>query len=229
DRPAAATKKPLVRSKPPARPVVRTPARPAPTVAKAPAKRGTVIASAAVATPAAAPTGAEAQGAQTSAGSPIETDVQAPAPEPAPAPAPPADAPAPAQPPAQVAAPKPAASAKPAAPSPGSLDATPTVISVEVKGSLSPSIVRRSVERTLPSLRTCYRLAARAAKATPGVDLRLSFEIDENSLATQVQTSGANFGSLATCAAGVTSQIRTQEAPDVGTAQVTAVIRFRPS
>jgi hypothetical protein len=103
------------------------------------------------------------------------------------------------------------------------------VVSVEVKGSLSPSIVKRSVERTLPSLRSCYRTAARTAKATPAVELRLSFEIDENSLATKITTSGASFGSLAACVAGVTSQIRTQEAPDVGTAQVTAVIRFRPS
>jgi hypothetical protein len=157
--------------------------------------------------------------------------VQAPAPEPAPAPAPPAEAPVPA-PPAPVAPPRtaaPVAASKPVAPSPGSLDATLTVVSVEVKGSLSPSIVRRSVDRTLPSLRTCYRMAARAARSTPAVDLRLNFEIDENSLATRVTTSGATFGSLSTCAAGVTSQIRTQEAPDVGTAQVTAVIRFRPS
>jgi len=61
------------------------------------------------------------------------------------------------------------------------------------------------------------------------VDLRLTFEIDENSLATQIATSGAGVGSLATCAAGVASQIRTQEAPDVGTVQVAVVIRFRPS
>jgi hypothetical protein len=44
-----------------------------------------------------------------------------------------------------------------------------------------------------------------------------------------VLTGGAGFGSLASCAAGVTSQIRTSEAPDVGTVQVTVVIRFRPS
>jgi len=119
---------------------------------------------------------------------------------------------------------------KPAVPAdPGTLDATPTVVSLDVKGSLSPAIVRRSVERTLASLRTCYRTAARAGGATPAVDLRLTFEIDENSLATQISTSGTSFGSLATCAAGVASQIRTQEAPDVGTVQVAVVIRFRPS
>jgi serine/threonine-protein kinase len=130
--------------------------------------------------------------------------------------------------PAAVAAP-PAAPPPPAAPGPGSLDATPAVVSLDVKGSLSPSIVRRSVERTLSALRACYRTAARAGGATPALDLRLSFEIDENSLATRVMTSGASFGSLAGCAAGVTGGIRTQEAPDVGTAQVTVVIRFRPS
>ena len=102
-------------------------------------------------------------------------------------------------------------------------------MSLDVKGSLSPSTVRRSVERTLSSLRACYRTAARAGGSTPPIDLRLTFEIDENSLATQVATSGTSFGSLASCAAGVMSQIRTQEAPDVGTVQVAVVIRFLPS
>lgn len=236
DRPAAATKKPPVRPKLVTRPVVRpAPVKPPvaaktpAVVAKTPAKRGPVIATAAVAAPlaplapAALPAAApELPGAQTAPGSPIETEVQ---------PEPPAAAP----PDAAVVVPPPAPSAPVAAPvkpppvAVGALDATPSIISVEVKGSLSPSIVKRSIERTLPSLRSCYRTAARAARSTPAVELRLSFEIDENSLATQVTTSGASFGTLATCAVGVTSQIRTQEAPDVGTAQVTAVIRFRPS
>jgi hypothetical protein len=102
-------------------------------------------------------------------------------------------------------------------------------VSLDVKGSLSPSIVRRSVERMLVPLRGCYRSAAQAGRATPALELRLAFEIDENSLATHVATSGASFGSLARCAAEVAGQIRTQEAPDVGTAQVIVVIGFRPS
>jgi serine/threonine-protein kinase len=216
--PAAATKKPPTRPKLVPRPVVR------PVAPKAPPKRGPVtLAATAPAAPPAASV-AEGQGSQTAAGSPIETELQ---PEP-PAPAAPPDAavatPA-AAPAVAVVKPQPPK----ALPTPGSLDATPTVASLEVKGSLSPTVVRRSVERTLSSLRGCYRTAARAAKATPPIELRLTFEIDENSLATQVATSGANFGSLATCAAAVAGQIRTQEAPDVGTAQVTAVIRFRPS
>jgi hypothetical protein len=119
--------------------------------------------------------------------------------------------------------------AKTAAPSPGTLDATPSIESLEVKGSLAPSIVRRSVERTLSSLQGCYRTAARAGGATPAIELRLTFEIDENSLAVNVATGGASFGSLGSCAKSVARQIRTQEAPDVGTAQVTVVIKFRPS
>jgi serine/threonine protein kinase len=220
--PAASTKKPPVRSKPAPRPVLR------PATTK-PIKRPPVVAAA---TAAPAPTAApppppveEVQGPQTPAGSPIETEVQPEPPAPPPPPPEPAAAPPPVAPALAVVKPP----AKPTPPAPGSLDATPSVASLEVKGSLSPAIVRRSLERTLSSLRGCYRTAARAVKATPAVELRLSFEIDENSLATQVATSGANFGSLSRCAAGVAGQIRTQEAPDVGTAQVTAVIRFRPS
>jgi phage tail tube protein FII len=103
------------------------------------------------------------------------------------------------------------------------------VVSIDVKGSLSPSIVRRGVERTLPSLRACYRTAARAGGMTPAIELRLAFEIDENGLATHVTTAGTSFGTLASCAAAAGGQIRTQVAPDVGTAQVTVVIGFRPS
>jgi len=119
--------------------------------------------------------------------------------------------------------------AKPTPPSPGTLDAIPSIESLEVKGSLAPSIVRRSVERTLSSLQGCYRTAARAGGATPALELRLTFEIDENSLAVNVATGGASFGSLGSCARSVAQQIRTQEAPDVGTAQVTVMIKFRPS
>jgi hypothetical protein len=114
-------------------------------------------------------------------------------------------------------------------PNPGPFDAVPAVTTFEVKGSLSPSIVRRSVDRTLPSLRACYRSAARAAGATPAIDLQLTFEIDENGLATQVAINGPRFSAITGCAAEVARKIRTQGAPDVGTVQVTVGIRFRPS
>lgn len=114
-------------------------------------------------------------------------------------------------------------------PSPGSLDAVPSVTNLDVKGSLSPAIVRRSVERALGSLRSCYRTAAQAGGTTPAIELQLRFEIDENGLATQVATGGAAFGTLGSCATGVASKIRTPTAPDVGTAQVTVGIRFQPA
>jgi len=124
--------------------------------------------------------------------------------------------------------PAPPAPAKPAPPPPGTLDATPSITTLEVKGSLSAAIVRRSVERTLSSLQGCYRTAARAGGTTPAIDLRLTFEIDENRLAVNVAAGGASFGSLGSCATTVARQIRTKEAPDVGTAEVAVVIRFRP-
>ena len=117
----------------------------------------------------------------------------------------------------------------PAPVGPGSLDAVPALDNLDVKGSLASSVVKRSMERQLGSLRTCYQAAARAGNATPPVELKVSLEIDENGAATHVMTSGTGFGSLASCAAGVLGEIHTQQAPDTGTAQVSVLIRFRPS
>jgi eukaryotic-like serine/threonine-protein kinase len=123
----------------------------------------------------------------------------------------------------------PSGPAGPVAVGPGSLDAVPAFESLDVRGSLSTSVVKRSMERQLASLRACYQTAARAGNATPAVDLKISLEIDENGAATHVTTSGTGFGSLASCAAGVVGGIHTQQAPDTGTAQVLVLIRFRPS
>jgi hypothetical protein len=128
--------------------------------------------------------------------------------------------------------PRPATPSDPAGPvavGPGSLDAVPAYESLDVRGSMSTSVVKRSMERQLASLRACYQTAARAGNATPAVDLKISLEIDENGAATHVTTSGTGFGSLASCAAGVLGGIHTQQAPDTGTAQVSVLIRFRPS
>ncbi len=221
-RPAAVAKRPLVRPKPlPYREVPRPPRRvasivsvgsPAPAAPPITTPAGLQVADPGGAAPATAPSelghGDHSDGGAHAA---IAVAVLPPPP-----------------PPPAVAAPPP-----PPPPNPGTLDATPSVVTLDVKGSLSPAIVRRSVERTLSAMRACYRTAARAAGATPALDLRLTFEINENSRSSQVLAQilagGAGFGSLESCAAGVTSQIRTQEAPDVGTAQVTVVIRFRPS
>ncbi|HEX8114574.1 MAG TPA: hypothetical protein VF516_42885, partial [Kofleriaceae bacterium] len=137
------------------------------------------------------------------------------------------------EPPVAVVEPAPTGSGSPAsdpAPvGPGSLDAVPALDKLDVRGSLASSVVKRSMERHLGSLRACYQTAARAGNTTPAVDLMVSLEIDENGAATHVMTSGPGFGSLASCAAGVLGGIHTQQAPDTGTAQVSVLIRFRPS
>jgi serine/threonine-protein kinase len=203
--------RPLIRREPP-RPGKRVALATAPAAPAAPVVRGGTSA----ASP--APEGETAPVAVP--GSPDPGGERAPA-APAPAPQPPAPAPAPA--PAPV-APRPVSPA-----GPGSLDATPEVATLDVKGSLSPSVVRRGVERQFASLRACYQAAARAGQATPSIDLRVTFEIDENSIVTHVNAGGTSFGSLARCATSAIGQIRTQEAPDVGIAQVSVIIRFRPS
>jgi hypothetical protein len=117
----------------------------------------------------------------------------------------------------------------PAAPAaPRSLDAAPEIAAFEVQGSLPSSVAHRSVERALGGLRSCYASAARAARAAPAFDLRLSFEIDENSLATHVSVGDAPLAGFGRCAAGVASQIHSPQAPDVGTARVVTTIKFRP-
>jgi serine/threonine-protein kinase len=136
------------------------------------------------------------------------------------------------EPPVAIAEPLPGAggsASEPAPVGPGSLDAVPAFDQLDVKGSLASSVVKRGMERQLGSLRTCYQTAARAGNATPAVDLQVSLEIDENGAATHVITSGPEFGSLAHCAAGVLGGVHTQQAPDTGTAQVSVLIRFRPS
>jgi serine/threonine-protein kinase len=167
---------------------------------------------------------------------PAQPGSAAPAsPEPTPVTTPPVVAPPVEPPPAPKPAPKPApevVAPKPAPAPPvkiGTLDATPVIASLEVNGALPSSVVRRTVERTLPALRACYRAAAKAGKSTPQVTVSLRFEIDENSSATRVSASGASFGSLASCVRSAVTGVRTQQAPDVGTVHVVVAIAFRPT
>jgi eukaryotic-like serine/threonine-protein kinase len=200
EHPAASTRRPVMRPKAPLR---REPPRP-----------GRRVAIAAAPGPGGPPRG---------------TAPAAPAAEPSPI-TPPAESPG--EPPVATAEPAPGAGGSASAPAPagpGSLDAVPAFDHLDVKGSLASSVVKRGMERQLGSLRTCYQSAARAGNATPAVDLQVSLEIDENGAATHVMTSGTGFGSLARCAAGVLGEIHTQQAPDTGTAQVSVLIRFRPS
>jgi hypothetical protein len=164
----------------------------------------------------------------------IEVATVAP-PEPPPAeppPAPPPSAPHETEPAKPIAPPAPPAPVRPAPPpavDPGSLDAAPEIASLDVRGSLPSSVVRRGIERALPALRACYRSAAKARGATPLLDMSLSFEIDENSSTLNAAARGGTLPGLPGCATGAASRIRVQQAPDVGTVQVTVAIRFRPT
>jgi len=112
----------------------------------------------------------------------------------------------------------------------GSMDAAPTIASLDVNGPLPSSVVRRGVERILPALRACYRTAAQAKRQTLPVTLTLRFEVDESSVAARVSASGAKeYGTLAGCAKSAVSKLTTQQAPDVGTVSVALSISFRPS
>jgi tRNA A-37 threonylcarbamoyl transferase component Bud32 len=210
-RPGPGRTAPSVKRPPPPRPVIRRGVKPRlPAGAELPAVSPAQVAVA----PVSAEPPAAGNGASPAAAEPVRTAEPLPMPAPSPPPPPP-PAPPVAGPP-QVAAPR-------------SLDAVPEIASFDLQGSLATSVARRSVERVLPGLRACYAAAARAGGAAPAIELRLSFEIDENSLANHVATGDVGFGSLARCAAGVASQIRTTQAPDVGTAHVVAVIKFHPS
>jgi hypothetical protein len=179
-------------------------------------------------TPSGAPgsASAEPQAAADTAPAPEPERVAEPSPPPSPPPSPAPIAAAPPAGPPQVAVAPAAAAPAPAAPR--SLDAVPEIASFELQGSLATSVARRSVERALPGLRACYAAAARAGRSAPAIDLRLSFEIDENSVATHVATGDVRFGSFGRCAAGIAGQIHTPQAPDVGTAHVVVVIKFHP-
>ncbi|MFN0250923.1 MAG: protein kinase domain-containing protein [Kofleriaceae bacterium] len=142
---------------------------------------------------------------------PVSIDV-APTPKPTPTPTPrPTPAPTP--------TPKPA---------PGSLDAVPSLASVSVEGPLPDSEIRSTVERVLGMYRNCYRTAARLAGKTPALRVKLLFTIDEGRAARNLRVVGDPLG-IASCLKDNASKLRTRIAPDVGTADVSVVVKFQPT
>ncbi|MBL8627618.1 MAG: hypothetical protein JNK64_40410, partial [Myxococcales bacterium] len=98
--------------------------------------------------------------------------------------------------------------------------ATVGVASVAVDGALAAGAARKGVDRALPALRGCI------PGATPGT-VTVSFTIGE---ARRPQRVSARGGSAATqaCVAAAIGGIRTDAAPDVGDARVTARVAFTP-
>lgn len=149
---------------------------------------------------------------------PAATAAAAPMPTPTPTPVPtPTPTLTPAAAPALVAAPF----------GPGSLDAVPALVSITVDGPLPDSEIRSGVERALATFRECYRTAAKQAGKTPPLKLKIAFSIDEGRSAQDLRVSGDTLG-VGSCVKDAASKLRTRVAPDVGTASVNVVIKFKP-
>lgn len=116
----------------------------------------------------------------------------------------------------------------PAIVQPGSLDAVPLVTKLAVDGSLTTGEVHTALNRSLDTLRGCYRSAAKHANQTPDVSIRVNFVIDEGARASRVRIVGDSLG-LGGCAKDAIGDVRTRVAPDVGTVSVSAVVRFKPT
>ncbi len=158
---------------------------------------------------------------------PVPVPVVPPPAAPAPAPiAAPTPAPTPAPVPAPVLSPAPAP-APIVVVGPGSLDAVPSLISITVDGPLPDSEIRSGVERALGTFRECYRSAAKQAGKTPAMKLKIAFSIDESRSAQDLRVSGDTLG-LGSCVKDAAAKLRTRVAPDVGTASVSVVIKFKP-
>jgi hypothetical protein len=111
----------------------------------------------------------------------------------------------------------------------GSLDAVPTIGAFDVAGSLDRAVARDALARVLPYLRTCYREAAQRAQQTPALTAKITFEITESRGVQAAKVTLADPIGLTTCAQAVVTRIRAREAPDVGTAAVTATITLQPT
>ncbi len=107
------------------------------------------------------------------------------------------------------------------------VDARATIGSLEIRGSLSSSIVRRAIERTESPLRSCYLTTARATNQRDAISVRVSFEIDDTRRATKVAV-GSTWPQLTRCITGVFEGLRTQVSPDVGTVPVSLEVTFAP-
>jgi eukaryotic-like serine/threonine-protein kinase len=110
----------------------------------------------------------------------------------------------------------------------GSLDAIPSIRSVEVRGSLQGSVVRRTIEHALGRYRACYRRAARDAARTSAATLRLDLQIDESGMVGAVAVGSAPLPGLGRCVEAATARLRSPITPDVGVAHATLLLGFEP-
>ena len=114
---------------------------------------------------------------------------------------------------------------------PGTLDATPSISGVKIVGPLTTTAVNDALAHIIDELRSCYRTAAQRAGQTPAVTARISFEIDESRSIRNVQAAirDGDVLRLTACVKDAVTHVRSRDAPDVGTVEVSATVQFRPT
>jgi len=117
--------------------------------------------------------------------------------------------------------------------SPTAKIATSAKLSVDglsVRGSLTPAQVKRALDRVSQAVRGCYGPSAKQAGRSPKVALRTRFEIDETQHARAIQTTpaGGDLPGLSACVDRALLGLWSEQAPDVGTVDVSLVLQFSP-
>jgi eukaryotic-like serine/threonine-protein kinase len=97
-----------------------------------------------------------------------------------------------------------------------------------VQGPLAVSTIARALDKIRAPLAACYGPAARAAGGSPRASVAIRVEIDESGRARGPRATSAGLPQLAPCVSRSLQRIRTDVAPDVGTAIVTFTIDYRP-
>ena len=162
---------------------------------------------------------------------PVDHPTQAPAPAPIPAPAATstsASASASASTPTLTPALTPTPAAVPAVAQPLVTRARASLSGLGVRGSLSSAVVRRALERVDVNLRRCFATEAVTARRSSATTVHVTFVVDDTRQATNVRASAATWPALAACVGGAIGELRTQNAPDVGTVSVSVDIAFVP-
>lgn len=129
-------------------------------------------------------------------------------------------------------APTPLATARPPARVQGRLNVWPlaaavNVESLNVRGSLAASSVRRALDRLRPSLVDCYGQAAQQAGRNHFGRVQLAVTIDETGRVRSPRVYGGGLPGLDNCLTGVAGKLVTG-APDTGTVAASLVLRFTP-
>ena len=107
-------------------------------------------------------------------------------------------------------------------------DAQTSIKTFSSHGSLSSRIVRRAVERALPDMRNCYKVASRQAKKNKGGGVPVSLQINELGRAANIKVSSFALPGLSQCIGKSLRSVRTRIAPDVGTVRVSLSVNFAP-